>query len=322
MNIIGFPGLGIEPFNLNPIAFTIPVFGGLSISWYGIIVTFSILAGIFYSFWRAKKSEGISSDDMMDVAIFSIPAAIIGARAYYVIFNFSNFKTLGSIFNTRQGGLAIYGGLILAFAAAFAVCKFKKLSYLKVTDSVAPGVLLGQLIGRWGNFTNAEAYGTSTELPWRMLISGVGEVHPTFLYESLWNVLGFVLLTLLYKWKKFDGMIILIYVSWYGLGRMFIEQLRTDSLMLGDFRVSQVLGGLCLVGGLILIILLAGQAKIRKLENDPTYEGVYSKEIAKMAETITVEETAQEPETEAEESEEQAENNEELNKEEDSNENK
>ena len=298
MNIIGFPGLGIEPFELSPIAFVI---FGLSISWYGIIVTLSILAGIFYSFRRGLKSEGISTDDMMDIAIFSIPAAIIGARAYYILFNLSSFNTFGSIINTRQGGLAVYGGLILAFAAGFAVCKFKKLSFLKVSDAVAPGILVGQMLGRWGNFTNAEAYGTSTDLPWRMLIGGRGEVHPTFLYESLWNLLGFILVSLIYKKKKFDGLIILIYISWYGLGRMFIEGLRTDSLMFGEFRVSQVLAGLCLVGGIILIILLAGKAKIKALENDPTYVGAYSTAISKLTEEIIdAQETTAEPEATSE----------------------
>ena len=281
MNTIGFPGFNIGPFEINSIAFSV---FGLSISWYGIIVTLGILAAIFYSFRIAQKREGISSDDMMDVAIFSIPAAIIGARAYYVVFNWGNFNTLGSIFNTRQGGLAIYGGLIFAVAACFGVCKFKKLPFLQVTDAVTPGILIGQIIGRWGNFTNAEAFGTATELPWRMSIFGVGEVHPTSLYESLWNLLGFIAISLIYRHKKFDGLIFLIYVSWYGLGRMLIEGLRTDSLMLGDFRVSQVFGGLCLVGGIILIIYLASQYKIRLLAADPTYKPTYSQALAKITE--------------------------------------
>ena len=290
MNNIGFPGLGIEPFTINSVAFTVPIFGGLTIAWYGIIVTLSILAGIFYAFWRAKKSEDISSDDMMDVAIFSIPAAIVGARVYYIIFNLSHFGTFGSLFNTRQGGLAIYGGLIFALAACFGVCKFKKLPALKVFDAVAPAIMLGQIIGRWGNFTNAEAFGTATELPWRMFIGGVGYVHPTFLYESLWNLVGFIAISLLYKYKKFDGLIFLIYISWYGLGRMLIEGLRVDSLMLGNFRVSQVFGGLCLVGGLTLIILLASKAKIKTLENDASYVGAYSTAIEKISDAgeITV----------------------------------
>lgn len=290
MNTIGFPGLGIESFTINPVAFTIPIIG-LDILWYGIIVTLGILTGIFYSFWRGAKSEGISSDDMIDCAIFSIPAAMIGARVYYILFNLGNFKTFGSYFNIRNGGLAVYGGVIAGLAVGFAVCRFKKISFLKVFDAVSPGIMLGQVIGRWGNFTNAEAYGSATTLPWRMYIESSsigpyykGEVHPTFLYESLWNLIGFIIISLLYKRKKFDGQIFLMYITWYGLGRMFIEGLRTDSLMLGELRVSQVLGGLCFVGGLIFIILLAGKAKIKTLENDAGYEGVYSSAIAKVSE--------------------------------------
>ena len=298
MNIIEFPGLGIGPFTINKIAFTVPFFN-FEIAWYGIIVTISILTGIFYAFWRGPRSENISSDTIMDFAIFCVPAAIIGARAYYIVFNLDNFNSFGSLFNTRQGGLAIYGALLASFAVCFAVCKFKKLSFWKIADIVAPGIFLGQVIGRWGNFVNAEAFGTATELPWRMSIAGSGEVHPAFLYESLWNLIGFTVVSLIYKRKKFDGMIFLIYVSWYGLGRMLIEGLRIDSLMLGDFRISQVLGGLCLVGGIILIILFAGKAKIRALENDESYTGVYSTALNKITEQPeTAAETPEEPENE------------------------
>jgi phosphatidylglycerol:prolipoprotein diacylglycerol transferase len=170
--------------------------------------------------------------------------------------------------------------------------------------------MLGQIIGRWGNFVNAEAFGTATDLPWRMSILGVGAVHPTFLYESLWNLLGFIVLSLIYKYKKFDGLIFLIYVSWYGLGRMLIEGLRTDSLMLIlpgigiDLRISQVIGGLSLFAGLIIIILFAGKAKIKALENDASYQGVYSSAIAKITEkpeepviTEESEAPAEEPDT-------------------------
>ena len=304
MNTIGFPGFGIGPFTINRVAFTVP-FIGLDILWYAVILTASILCGIFYTFWRAKKSEGVSTDDITDVAIFTVPAAIIGARIYYVIFNFGNFRTVASMFNTRAGGLAIYGAIIASAAVAFAVCRFKSrkskgrtLSTLKVFDAAAPGIMLGQIIGRWGNFVGAEAHGTATELPWRMSILGVGEVHPTFLYESLWNLLGFAIVNLIYHRKKFSGQIFLTYITWYGFGRMLIEGLRTDSLMLGDLRVSQVLGGLCFVAGLILIIWLTGKAKIKELENDPGYQAVYSAALAKITEAsaeaeITVAEAAE-----------------------------
>jgi phosphatidylglycerol:prolipoprotein diacylglycerol transferase len=295
MNTIGFPGLGIEPFTVNKVAFTV---FGFDIVWYAIIVTASILCGIFYSFWRASKSEGISSDDMTDVAIFTIPAAVIGARIYYIVFNWSRFPTFRSFFG--GDGLAIYGGIIAALAVGYAVCRFKKLPVLKVFDAGTPAIMLGQIIGRWGNFMNAEAYGSATDLPWRMAIAGVGEVHPTFLYESLWNLLGFAAINLfIYNRKKFDGQIFLIYITWYGLGRMLIEGLRTDSLMLGDFRVSQILAGLCLVGGLILIIWMTGQAKIKELENDPGYKSVYSSALARMTRETEIAEAMAERDAEA-----------------------
>jgi len=282
MNIIGFPGFGIGPFAVNPVAFSV---FGFDIVWYGIILTFGIVCGIFYAFWRSIKSEGISTDDMIDVAIFAIPSAAIGSRIYFIIFNLDSFPTFRSLFQLRSGGLAIYGAIIVAVAVTFAVCRFKKLPFLKVLDATAPAIMLGQIIGRWGNFINAEAFGISTDLPWRMSIVGVGEVHPTFLYESLWNLLGFALINLIiYRRKKFDSQIFLTYIAWYGFGRMLIEGLRIDSLMLGDFRISQVVGGLCFVGGLILIIWMSAKAKIRALENDPNYKNVYSAAIEKINE--------------------------------------
>ena len=279
-NIIGFPGLGIGPFKINTVAFSI---FGRDIAWYGIFVTLGILSGIFYAFWRGQKNNGINVDDMIDVAIFSIPAAIIGARIYYIIFNLSSFPTFYSFIEIWNGGLAVYGGVIFGLGVGFAVCKFKKLSVLKVFDSVAPAIMLGQIIGRWGNFTNAEAYGSKTSLPWRMSINSTLEVHPTFLYESLWNLVGFIIINIIYKKKKFDGQIFLIYITWYGFGRMLIEQLRADSLYLGSFRISQVVGLLCFIAGIILIILSLKKSKIKKLKNE-AYEKVYSSVMLKLPE--------------------------------------
>ena len=290
-NSIGFPGFGIGPFNIDPIAVPDFIFPGWNIAWYGIFVTLGILGGIFYAFWRGQKNNSIIADDMIDVAFFSIPAAIIGARIYYVIFKFDIYsKNPGEIFKVWNGGIAIYGGIIFGLIAAFCVCKFKKLSFLKVFDSTAPAIMLGQIIGRWGNFTNMEAYGAKTALPWRMSIERLAggyvpysEVHPTFLYECLWNLVGFILINLLYKKKKFDGQIFLMYITWYGFGRMLIEGLRTDSLYLGSFRISQIVGFLCFVGGVILLILGAVRYKNQKLEGE-AYEGVYSSAKEKLSE--------------------------------------
>ena len=306
INSIGFPGFGIGPFNIDPIAVKNFIFAGWNIAWYGIFVTLGILSGIFYFFWRGQKNNGIIIDDMIDVAFFAIPAAIIGARIYYVIFKFDYYSThLSEIVKVWNGGIAVYGGIIFGLLTGLLVCKYKKLSVLKVFDSGAPAIMLGQIIGRWGNFTNAEAYGTATKLPWRMfIVEKINalpkelmtfdflkenyrwvEVHPAFLYECLWNLVGFIIINLIYKKKKFDGQIFLMYITWYGFGRMLIEGLRTDSLWLGnpDIRVSQILGFLCFISGIVLLILGMVKYKNQKLENDESYEGVYLTAKAKLS---------------------------------------
>lgn len=261
--IISFPGLGIGEFSVNSVAFTV---FGISIAWYGIIIVLGMVAAFAYAAWRAKKSEGISFDDMLDYAIFLIISGIVGARLYYVAFH-GGVSSFGDLINLRSGGLAIYGGVIGGAIAAFIVTKVKKLSFAKVTDAVLPGVMIAQAIGRWGNFMNGEAHGGVTELPWRMGLrtaysDGTIYVHPTFLYESLWNVIGFILLNIAYKKKKFGGEIALMYVIWYGIGRTMIEGLRTDSLYIGGsgIRVSQLLAALSAAVALIALLLLRHRA--------------------------------------------------------------
>ena len=293
MNTISFPGFNIGPFEIDPIAFGI---FGRNIAWYGIFVTLGILAGMFYAFWRGQKNNGILVDDMIDVAIFSIPAAIIGARLYYVIFEFDKYNSFGDIVAVWNGGLAIYGAVIFGFGTAFLVCKVKKLSVLKVFDSTAPAIMLGQIIGRWGNFTNAEAFGIRTDLPWGMSINGRATVHPIFLYECLWNLVGFIIINLIYKKKKMDGQIFLMYITWYGFGRMLIEGIRgEDTLMFGSFRVSQIVGFLCFVVGTALILMMISKIKTQKLEN-AAYDGVYASAQAKLADDEP-EESVAPPET-------------------------
>lgn len=278
-HLIGFPGLGIGPFEISPIAVKIL---GREIAWYGILITISFFIGFFYSIWRGKK-EGIKPDDMIDIA-FSIPVAIIGARLYYVVFEMENYHSFYDVIATWEGGLAIYGGIIFGVGTAFFISRHKKISFLNVMDSVSPAIILGQAIGRWGNFTNAEAYGQITDLPWRMSIQSVHSgtvllVHPTFLYESLWNLIGFVILSLLFKRKKFNGEIFIMYISWYGFGRMLIEGLRTDSLYLGALRISQIVGGLCFVFGILLLIILFIRQKNRALA-DGEYVSILANESA------------------------------------------
>lgn len=275
---IAFPGLGIEPFHIDPVAFTL---FGKDIMWYGVIISVGILCALAMTRWRARY-EGFDDDSIFDIAIFTVLFGIVGARLYYVIFYggfvekggtfFENLGgTLYNIIAVWEGGLAIYGGIIAGALTIAAFGFIKKLNIPKFLDATAPSVLLAQGIGRWGNFMNAEAHGGETDIFCRMGIryTSAGEMlyyHPTFLYESLWNITGAIILTALYKKKKFNGQIALGYFCWYGLGRMIIEGMRTDSLMLGPFRISQLLAGvLFVVSGALLIIGLKYAEKIPAL---------------------------------------------------------
>ncbi len=275
---LSFPGLGWLEMTINSIAFTIGE--NFTVMWYGIMIAIGMLLAITYASWRCKQM-GIKVDDLMDIAIYTIFFGVVGARLYYVVFDDrGSFKTFMDIINIRRGGLAIYGGIIFGALTIAIVCLIKKISWRKLFDCAAPGVMIAQAMGRWGNFFNGEAYGGVTDLPWRMcsdkfvtelkkntnivltdeqlvgLQDGSLGVHPTFLYESLWNILGFVIINLLFKKKKFDGQIALYYFAWYGFGRMFIEGLRTDSLYIPGtgIRVSQFLGFLLFALATALII--------------------------------------------------------------------
>ena len=239
MSTVSFPGLGFA-VNVKEIAFRI---FNWPIHWYGIIIAAGFLLAVYYC-CRKAADYGIEQDDIIDLLIFAVPLCIIGARLYYVIFYLDLYRNPdGSLDFLRMlriwdGGLAIYGGIIVAILTLLVFCKIKKIPFLAFADVGSFGMLIGQLVGRWGNFVNVEAYGAPTDLPWRMgiydTVNGVYqymEVHPTFLYESLWNLVGFLLLALVVaKHRKFDGQIFLGYIAWYGLGRAWIEGLRTDSL--------------------------------------------------------------------------------------------
>ena len=251
VNRIIFFGIGLK---INPIAFHI---GNKPIYWYGIIIALGFCLGILYAFKEAKRT-GFSADHITNAVIFGTPVAIICARLYYVIFNLEFYKKNPmDIFAIWNGGIAIYGGLIGAFLTAFIYCKIKKISFLEMTDVACGGFFIGQFIGRWGNFVNCEAYGRETSLPWKMGIYEWGRVqyvHPTFLYESLWNLAGFILLLSFRKNKKFKGELFFFYIIWYGIGRFFIEGLRTDSLYLGVFKVSQLVAVACVIVGTVCMI--------------------------------------------------------------------
>ena len=281
-NIISFPGLGIEGFEVNPVAFSI---FGFDIMWYGIIITLAMVAGFFVARHNAK-SEKIKVDDVLDLAIFLIIFSMVGARLYYVLMKLENYHSLWEVLDVRKGGLAIFGGVGAGALTVFVVAKVKKIAPGKMYDMVAPGLILGQTIGRWGNFMNREAHGGETDLPWRMGIQYAGSAvtkyyHPTFLYESLWNLIGFALMMIFYKKKKFNGQHAIFYMIWYGFGRFFIEGLRTDSLyfmksVFGEtIRVSQVVGAVIFVIGIIAMIIGLARAKDKALD-DAAYDRVYS----------------------------------------------
>ena len=267
---VSFPGLGIGDGEVNNVAFSLGE--DFSVMWYGVVIALGMLMAIAYACFRCKQ-HGIKIDDLIDIAIFTIFFGVIGARLYYVAFNPTNFKTLGDIINIRSGGLAIYGGIIAGALTIVVVCLIKKINWRQLFDCVAPGVMLAQAMGRWGNFFNGEAYGAIVEEghPLYFLRMGLisdntyGDfktmqmvyVHPCFLYECLWNLIGFALINVFYKKKKFDGQNALYYIAWYGFGRMFIEGLRTDALYIGQtgIRVSQLLGFLLFAVATALIIM-------------------------------------------------------------------
>lgn len=272
---ISFPNLGIYLQNVGK---SFSIFG-FEIAFYGVIIGLGILAGMFMAIWEAKRT-GQDPELYYDLAIYAIIFSIIGARLYYVIFSWDSYKDdLLSIFNLREGGLAIYGAVIAAVITVYVFSRIKKVSFGLVTDTACLGLVLGQIIGRWGNFFNREAFGdytnnflamripvdavrysdiTDTMREHMKIMDGISyiQVHPTFLYESLWNVIVLICLLVLRKYKKFDGEIFLLYLFGYGVGRFWIEGLRTDQLLIPGigWPISQVLAGVMAVGvaGLML----------------------------------------------------------------------
>ena len=280
---VEFPGLGLH-FALSDTALQFSLFGfPVTVKWYGIMIACGFLLAAIYAFKRAKSFK-INEDAMFDVVLVSTLCAFVGARLYYVLFSVDRaayFADPLSILRVWEGGLAIYGALIFAFVAGLVMCKVRKVKPLAMFDLASLGFLIGQAIGRWGNFFNQEAFGGNTTLPWGMtgdlIKSGMHAtsaynwtqpVHPTFLYESLWCVLGFVLLHILsVKAYTFNGKIFAGYLMWYGVGRFVIESLRTDSLKLGTMRVSQLVAVLAVIGGALLWIVCK-----HKAENAPPTE--------------------------------------------------
>jgi len=299
IHTVSFPGLGLE-FTLNRVAFTIPVLNR-PVYWYGIIIVSGLLLAVFLCS-RWGKRFGINEDQITDMMIFAVPAALVAIRVYYVIFNLDAYRTAdggldwAAILRYSDGGLAIYGAIISSAIVLMIFCRTRKISFLAFADLGVHGLFIGQLVGRWGNFMNVEAYGAPTTLPWRMcgesiagellrdgyvdqagyeaVLSGALGVHPTFFYESAWNLIGLAIVCRLGKKRKFDGECFLFYFFWYGVGRAWIEGLRTDSLyffgleLFGvPIRTSQLLAALSALaaGAALLWMLFKGDHSPDKL---------------------------------------------------------
>ena len=257
---VTFPHLGLE-FNINPVAFSI---GNFHVYWYGIIIAAGFLLALIYASFSCKKMN-IDINRLFDVVIVGLITGVIFARLFYVVFYPGDkyWKNPLEIFQIHDGGLAIYGGIIGAVVFGSLMAKLRKLKVTAVLDIAALGFLIGQCVGRWGNFINQEAFGSATELPWGMHSENTaavvdGNVHPCFLYESLLCLLGFVLLHFFTRrFRRYDGQTFLLYIVWYGACRFFIEGLRTDSLIIPGtgLRVSQVIAAACVVAGIILLVL-------------------------------------------------------------------
>ena len=287
-NLVSFPGLGLE-FELNRVA--IELFGR-PIYWYGVIIATGMILAVFLC-GKWGKRFGINEDQILDMMLFAVPAALVAIRAYYVLFNLDSYRLAdgslnwSAILRYSDGGLAIYGAIISSAIVLLIFCRVRKISFLAFADLGVHGLFIGQLMGRWGNFMNVEAFGGITDAPWRMcgpsiteylvahgyageevmagLLEGTLGVHPTFFYESFWNLVGLAIVYYIGKHRKFDGQCFLFYFFWYGLGRAWIEGLRTDSLyffglsFLGQpIRVSQMLAAVtCIVAGIAMAVMMS-----------------------------------------------------------------
>ena len=317
-HVVSFPGLGLT-FTLNRVMFPNAPF---AIYWYGVIIAVGFLLAVAWCYKRAPFF-GIKPDSLFDLLIFAVPLGIVGARLYYIIFYLDLFRNqdgslnLGKMVDIRDGGLAIYGGVIAAILVLIVYTRVRKFSFWAYGDLCVQGLLIGQMIGRWGNFVNVEAYGSVTSLPWRMtsqsiadelmrkglldsqqqyelVVNGTWGVHPTFFYESMWNLIGLILIYVLSKRRyKFDGQFFCTYLIWYGVGRGIIEGLRTDSLYFfhTPIRVSQVLGFASAILGLVLMLFLWNRGK--KMEMPLYAQRVRAAEAAKQGALEQVEITEQ-----------------------------
>lgn len=280
---------------LNPIAFTLPLGNRhWDIYWYGIIIAMGFLLALIYGIKNAPRYN-LNTDRMLDVVLVAVPVAILSARAYYVIFDGEKLESIGDFFgfgdSSGFSGLAIYGGVIGAFVSGALMCKIRKVKILDMFDIAAAGFLIGQGIGRWGNFVNQEAFGGPTGSDWwGMTSQNVVDdftakgfdpealAHPCFLYESIWCLAGFFILNHFSKKRKFSGQIVLMYCAWYGFGRAFIELLRTDSLMIGNIKVSALLSFILCIGAVSLLVFLLKRSK--ETVGEDSYSNVFEEQAS------------------------------------------
>ena len=265
---VSFPQIGLGPWELKKFLVE-DLFGTLSIAWYGVIICLAMVLACVVALHNAVKKEGFLLDSFLDYFIFAIPIGVVGARAMYVLSRLDVYDSFSEMIAVWNGGLAIWGGVIAGAITILVAAKIKKHNALKVLDAIVPGLLLAQAIGRWGNFVNGEAYGEPMKkaLFWGMKLGNGPLVHPTFLYESILTFTGFLLAMLLvYRFKKLNGQVFCFYLVWYGIGRVLVESLRTDSLMIGSFRLAQCIGVFAVLLGIALFVILYLFEKNKPLE--------------------------------------------------------
>ncbi len=300
-DIIWFPGLGNLHFTVKSVVFEI---FGIPINWYGIIIATGFLLAVILGM-RSSKKFGLDPDNIIDLVLIAAPVSIVCARLYFVIFYPYKpnpyFQNPGDIIKIWEGGLGIYGAIIGAVITAYFFAKRKNIKFLNLTDFGVPYLILAQAIGRWGNFVNREAFGGNTSLPWGMTSTKIKEdivffqqsgidinpdlpVHPTFLYESLWNLAVFFFLIWFRKKKKVDGEVFFLYMILYGAGRFFIEGLRSDSLMLGGFRISQLVALLFIAAFSVLLLKRRRSFKLAAVEGTDGQPSSYSGVLERMKE--------------------------------------
>ena len=291
-NGVSFPGLGIGEFRISPTAFNI-IPDKLTIEWYALIICVGLLAAYFVCDRLAKRFD-VSKDDVLDVLLFGLPAGFIGARVWYILGDLESFDSFLDMISVWNGGLAIYGGIFGGCLAGYFVCRYKKVAFTNMLDLAAIGFMVGQIIGRWGNFANVEVFGIETDLPWRMGVNVINDygialnewsyVHPLFLYESLWNLLGLLMILAYMDSRKFKGEIFLLYTAWYGIGRAWMEPLRNADYNLHVFglRVNMLLAILMAVvaiGMFIFIRLRKPERWMRKVVAEEEAESSYERQF-------------------------------------------